>query len=148
MVLILVLGQHNQGLVKQAILFYLFAYLIATIGVFAVLNWSELFIKQEREIRINDWQGLMWQKTGPAILLLTSFLTLAGIPLTAGFIGKFYIMMSATAGQLWWLLSGIIVGSGIALAYYLPIIYCLFKPACDNTAAPIAAMNVYQKQVR
>jgi len=49
-------------------------------------------------------------------------LSLAGIPLTAGFIGKFYIFTSAAEGRLWGLLLATIVGSGLGLYYYLRII--------------------------
>ena len=49
-------------------------------------------------------------------------LSLAGIPLTAGFIGKFYIFTSGAEGRLWGLLAAIIVGSGLGLYYYLRII--------------------------
>ena len=49
-------------------------------------------------------------------------LSLAGIPLTVGFIGKFYIFTSGADGRLWGLLLAIIVGSGLGLYYYLRII--------------------------
>ena len=49
-------------------------------------------------------------------------LSLAGIPLTAGFIGKFYIFTSGVEGQLWGLMIAIIAGSGLGLYYYLKII--------------------------
>jgi NADH-quinone oxidoreductase subunit N len=49
-------------------------------------------------------------------------LSLAGIPLTAGFIGKFYIFTSGADGRLWGLLIAIIAGSGLGLYYYLRII--------------------------
>ena len=48
--------------------------------------------------------------------------SLAGIPLTAGFIGKFYIFTSGADARLWGLLLAIIIGSGLGLYYYLRII--------------------------
>jgi NADH-quinone oxidoreductase subunit N len=49
-------------------------------------------------------------------------LSLAGIPLTAGFIGKFYIFTSGAERRLWGLLAAVIAGSGLGLYYYLRII--------------------------
>jgi len=57
-----------------------------------------------------------------AAIFTLMLLSLAGIPLTAGFIGKFYIFTSAADGRLWGLLLAIIVGSGLGLYYYLRII--------------------------
>jgi len=54
---------------------------------------------------------------------------LAGIPLTAGFIGKFYLISFASYHALWLLLGAIILGSAISLAYYLPLIFKLFEKA-------------------
>ena len=44
-----------------------------------------------------------------------------------GFIGKFYILSQATIANAWWLISILIIGSGIGLAYYLPIIFKVFS---------------------
>ncbi|HWR81012.1 MAG TPA: proton-conducting transporter membrane subunit, partial [Pseudomonas sp.] len=53
-------------------------------------------------------------------------LSLAGIPLTAGFIGKFYIITVGVQAQLWWLLGTLVLGSAIAVFYYLRVIVTLF----------------------
>jgi len=65
--------------------------------------------------------------------VIFSVLSFAGIPLTAGFIGKFYLVSFAADHALWSLLAALIVGSGIALAYYLPIIFALF---CEPQSTP------------
>ena len=56
-------------------------------------------------------------------------LSFAGIPLTVGFIGKFYIFMSGVESALWVLLAVLIIGSGIGLYYYLRIIYRMLLPS-------------------
>ena len=61
--------------------------------------------------------------------MITVLLSLAGIPLTAGFIGKFYIITSGIEGELWFLLSMLIIGSAIGLYYYLRLIYIMLQPA-------------------
>ena len=56
-------------------------------------------------------------------------LSLAGIPLTIGFIGKFYIFFAGVEAALWVLLAVLIIGSGIGLYYYLRIVYCMLLAA-------------------
>ncbi|MGH8446328.1 MAG: proton-conducting transporter membrane subunit, partial [Solimonas sp.] len=53
-------------------------------------------------------------------------LSLAGIPLTAGFIGKFYVITAGVDAHLWWLLGAVVVGSAIGLYYYLRLLISLF----------------------
>jgi NADH-quinone oxidoreductase subunit N len=55
-------------------------------------------------------------------------LSLAGIPVTAGFIGKFYIVMAGVAAGLWWLLALVVIGSAIGLYYYLRVMVTLYLP--------------------
>jgi NADH-quinone oxidoreductase subunit N len=110
----------------QTVLFYFTAYIIATLSLFTVLTLYELNHRQVNDVTVTDWQGLFWQQPLLALLAITGLLALAGIPLTAGFIGKFYLIHLASQNQLWWLLGSLIIGSGISLAYYLPIIFQLF----------------------
>ncbi|MEX2366194.1 MAG: proton-conducting transporter membrane subunit, partial [Pseudohongiellaceae bacterium] len=58
---------------------------------------------------------------------------LAGIPLTAGFIGKFYIFVAGITGSLWLLVGTMIIGSGIGLFYYLRIIFTMTKRTDEGT---------------
>jgi len=128
----------------QSVLFYLSAYLLATISLFTVLALFEAGNPIEHrlgsDIKIDDWQGMFWQKPMLASLIIIAILSLAGIPLTAGFIGKFYLISFASQQQLWGLLVSLIIGSGIALAYYLPIIFSLFRESNKESAAD-AAVN-------
>jgi NADH-quinone oxidoreductase subunit N len=131
----------------QTVLFYFTAYIIATLSLFTVLTLYELNHQQINDVTVSNWQGLFWQQPLLALLAITGLLALAGIPLTAGFIGKFYLIHLASQNQLWWLLGSLIIGSGISLAYYLPIIFQLFaqnkvelnlpsmisKPLCTKT---------------
>ena len=65
-------------------------------------------------------------------------LSLAGIPLTAGFIGKFFIITAGVQSQLWWLLGALILGSAIGLYYYLRVMVTLFlvEPGIRRQDAP------------
>src|SRR3546814_17354096 len=66
-------------------------------------------------------------------------LSLAGIPLTAGFIGKFYIITAGVDAHLWWLLAAVVAGSAIGLYYYLRLMISLFllDPSKHRLSAPL-----------
>jgi NADH-quinone oxidoreductase subunit N len=53
-------------------------------------------------------------------------LSLAGIPLTAGFIGKFYIIATGVQSQQWWLVGSLVLGSAIGVFYYLRVMVTLY----------------------
>lgn len=126
-ILILVLGHPNVMVVHYSAFYYLFAYVLANIGVFSVLCWQKKHLNEETDITRCHWQGLIWRNPWQGSVVLISLLGLAGVPLTAGFIGKFYLVVAASYGQLWWMLSALVIGSGIGLAYYLPLIFALFN---------------------
>jgi len=66
-------------------------------------------------------------------------LSLAGIPLTAGFIGKFYIIATGVESQLWWLVGALVIGSAIGVFYYLRVMVTLFliEPNLRRHDAPL-----------
>ncbi|MGZ8160090.1 MAG: NADH-quinone oxidoreductase subunit N [Methylobacter sp.] len=113
-------GSISSALLVESVSFYLLAYFITTIGAFGVV--SVLSTAQTEADDIAFYRGLFWRRPWLAAVFTLMLLSLAGIPLTAGFIGKFYIFTSAADGRLWGLLSVIIVGSGLGLYYYLRII--------------------------
>ncbi|WP_347986072.1 NADH-quinone oxidoreductase subunit N [Methylomonas sp. AM2-LC] len=110
----------STEIANEAITFYLSAYLITLLGAFGVI--SMLSSPQEEAEDISNYRGLFWRRPGLATAFTLMLLSLAGIPLTAGFIGKFYIFVSAMDKQLWGLLCAVIIGSGVGLYYYLKII--------------------------
>ncbi|SDE29610.1 NADH-quinone oxidoreductase subunit N [Riemerella columbipharyngis] len=103
--------------------FYLFAYSLATIGVFMNLIWVE---KIKKETSFDAFCGLA--KTEPLLALVSavSLLSMAGIPLTAGFIGKFNIFSQAISGGALLVVIVAIVGSALSIAYYLRLIIAMF----------------------
>jgi NADH-quinone oxidoreductase subunit N len=108
------------SLAIESVTFYLVAYFITTVGAFGVV--SVLSTSQTEAGDISFYRGLFWRQPWLAAIFTLMLLSLAGIPLTVGFIGKFYIFTSAADGRLWGLLFAIIVGSGLGLYYYLRII--------------------------
>lgn len=127
LIVVLLSGNESVHMAWQSVLFYLTAYILASVSIFAVLTLIERDSEQSTDLTIQDWRGLFWRQPLLATLLIFSLLSFAGIPLTAGFIGKFYLVSFAANEALWSLLGALIIGSGIALAYYLPVIFSLFS---------------------
>ena len=69
------------------------------------------------------------------------------IPLTVGFIGKFYLFFAGVEAALWVLLGALVIGSGIGLYYYLRIVYRMVLPAEDNGSSQLAAVNLSARGV-
>ena len=114
----------------EAVTFYLLAYVIMSLGAFGVLT---NFSSSENELdRITDYQGLFWRSPWLAAVFTGMLLSLAGIPLTVGFIGKFYVFLAGVETELWILLSVLIIGSGIGLYYYLRIVYRMLMPVSSD----------------
>jgi NADH-quinone oxidoreductase subunit N len=116
-------GSIAPTLAVEAVTFYLVAYFITTIGAFGVV--AVLSTPQREADDISIYRGLFWRRPWLAGTFTLMLLSLAGIPLTAGFIGKFYVFTSGADGGLWGLLVAIIVGSGLGLYYYLRIIVAM-----------------------
>lgn len=104
--------------------FYLFAYSLATVGMMMCLIWVE---KLKRETSYNAFKGLGHSEPLLAITAAVSLLSMAGIPLTAGFMGKFAIFAQAIEKAPFLVLVAIL-GSAISIAYYLRIIMAMFFP--------------------
>ena len=111
----------------EAVTFYLLAYMIMSLGAFGV---ASVVSSSEKEFDlVSDYQGLFWRDPWLALIFTGMLLSLAGIPLTIGFIGKFYLFFAGVESALWVLLLVLVVGSGIGLFYYLRIVYHLLLPA-------------------
>jgi NADH-quinone oxidoreductase subunit N len=108
----------------QAAVFYLAVYLPMNMAAFAVI------VARERETDLGDnvaaLTGLGRERPWLAWPMTISMLALAGIPATAGFIGKFYLIDAAVAGGYTWLGVVIVVGSMISLGYYLPVVAAMW----------------------
>jgi len=131
LIVLLISSQESMAFAWQSAQFYLAAYILASLSIFTVIVICEQQYREQNEIdvqlKIEDLQGLFWHNRALALLTIIAVLSFAGIPLTMGFIGKFYLLSHATTGELWWLVAALIVGSGIALSYYLRIIFVLFN---------------------
>ena len=131
----------------EAAIYYLFAYLVTVVGTFAILMViSNQALEQQTDaspFTISRLKGLYWKKPATAFVLTLLFLSLAGIPLTIGFIGKFYITLSAVNAQMWGLLGALIVSSIAGLYYYLRIIMMMAEKNLDAQASSPKIQEVH-----
>jgi NADH-quinone oxidoreductase subunit N len=109
----------------EAVSFYLVAYFITTVGAFGIL--ATLSDKDRDAENIEDYQGLLWRRPWTAAILSAMLLSLAGIPLTAGFVGKFYLIAAGVSAQKWLLVAMLALNSAIGLYYYIRIIAVMFE---------------------
>lgn len=107
---------------------YLVTYLIATLAAFGVVTQLSSPFGGEDAAGLHHYRGLFWRRPWLAAVMTVSFLSLAGIPLTAGFIGKFYVLVLGVSDGRWWLVGGIVAGSAIGLFYYLRVMVTLYLP--------------------
>ncbi len=115
----------------EAVAVYLATYVGTSLGAFGVVSLVSSPFAGKDAAHIDHFRGLYYKRPVLAVSMAIMMLSLAGIPLTMGFIGKFYILSVTMASGLWWLTGGVIVGSGIALFYYLRVMAILFmdRPA-------------------
>jgi NADH-quinone oxidoreductase subunit N len=107
---------------------YLITYLVTTLAAFGVVTMVSSPFGGEDAAGLHHYRGLFWRRPWLAAVMTVSFLSLAGIPLTAGFIGKFYVLALGVADARWWLVGGIVAGSAIGLFYYLRVMVALYLP--------------------
>jgi NADH-quinone oxidoreductase subunit N len=125
LVIIIAAAQIPDLLSVEGAVFYIAAYVFTSLAGFVVVN---VLSDASRElVELEDYRGLFWRNPILAAVFIIVLLSLAGIPLTAGFIGKFYIFVTGVEGELWTLLTVLIAGSSVALYYYLRFIYVMLQ---------------------
>ncbi len=123
----------------EAVTFYLLAYVVMSLGAFGV---ASVVSSSEKEFDVvADYRGLFWRAPWLAAIFTAMLLSLAGIPLTIGFIGKFYIFLAGVEAEMWYLLAALIIGSGIGLYYYLRIVYRMLTPASEEIPFRVAGIE-------
>ena len=120
-----------------AVLFYLTAYALMKLGAFVLV--AHLGGAGERRGEINDYAGLGAQQPVAAAFFTLYLLSLLGLPVTAGFLGKFYIFDAAIKSRLVWLAVLLAVNSVIGAYYYLRVIVVMYmrEPQQQWTLLPI-----------
>lgn len=122
----------GRSFAAEAVTFYLVAYVTMTLGAFGVVTARSTPFRDADAF--DDYRGLFWSRPWLAVTFMLSLLSLAGIPITAGFLGKFYAIAAGVYADLWLLVLLVITNSAIGVYYYLRLIVTMF----DRSAAEIA----------
>ena len=128
LVAVVVGGANGLG----AVIFYLMAYAFMNFGVFAILILASS--KGRERVTFDDYAGFGYLEPALGLAMLVFMLSLAGIPLTAGFAGKFQIFKTAVEqGYIWLTVIGVL-NSVVSIYYYLRMIVVMYmqRPTADS----------------
>ena len=128
------MNSANRALAVEAATYYLIAYTATTIAAFGLLTLISADRVERENVQLQQLSGLFWRQPLPACLMLVALLSLAGIPLTAGFIAKFYLVNAAVSGHHWVLLFSLALGSALGIYYYLRVIYYMTRQPHEHPA--------------
>ncbi len=109
----------------EAATFYLVAYMVTTLGAFGVV--TVVSEKDHDAEALEAYRGLFWRRPWLAVILTAALLSLAGIPLTAGFVGKFYVLAAGIESSLWLLVILLVINSAISVFYYLRLLVVIYS---------------------
>jgi len=144
---VLLVGLAAMGLgsatAQSALVYYLIAYSVTTLGAFAVVAW--IGTRDRERLLVDDWAGLAGHHPGAALAMTVCLLSLGGLPPTGGFFGKFYVFKSAMEvydQQLLWLVVVGVVNSAISIYYYLRIVTAMYFREATAPFTPIQSAGL------
>jgi len=122
----------------RAVTFYLAAYLLMTLLSFAIL----IIVAQQTGEEISHFDGLAKRAPFLAFAMLVAMASLAGLPFTAGFFGKFFIFVSAVAQKQTALVAVGIVTVACGFYYYLKVVRAMYwQPSANNNAIAVSSLS-------
>jgi NADH-quinone oxidoreductase subunit N len=128
-----IVAANDRGV--SGALFYLATYGITVLGSFAVV--AVLAGRDERRVRLGDYRGVFYEHPVLAGALTLFLLSLAGVPVTSGFVGKLLVFGAAVeAGYSWVVVVGV-VASVIAAFFYLRVMVVMYMQEPEAEAAPV-----------
>ncbi|HEV2495275.1 MAG TPA: NADH-quinone oxidoreductase subunit N [Terriglobia bacterium] len=143
-VLVAFLASGSMG--AQAVTFYLVAYFITTLGAFGVVT---VLSPSERDAdQLDDYRGLFWKRPVLGSIFTLMLLSLAGIPATAGFFAKFYIVAAGASAAIWGLIILLVLTSVVGLYYYLRVVVAVYSAPIEkstvqlNPSLPLASSAI------
>lgn len=123
----------------QSVSFYLATYLLMTLASFFILAQVRI---QDGSEEINAFNGLGKRNPTLAIGLTLIMAALAGVPLTAGFVGKAFVFMLAVDAGLWWGVALAAIGAAAGFYYYFKIIRAIWWEAPADGAKPLVLPQI------
>ncbi len=132
-------GSAEGAPAYAAVLFYLVSYALVKLGAFTIV--SQLGGTGEKNLSLDDYAGLSQRQPFVAAALSVYLLSLLGLPVTAGFFGKFYIFKAAVNSHLLWLAVLMAINSVIGAYYYLRVIVVMYMRESSVEAAAAAPVG-------
>ncbi|MDQ3777655.1 MAG: NADH-quinone oxidoreductase subunit N, partial [Actinomycetota bacterium] len=114
----------NSELGGRALLYYLIPYSAASLGSFAVIAARERELVDR--VTLDNIGGMGWERPVLGVAMWIFMLAFAGLPLTGGFVGKFYVFAAAYDRGWWWLVVAGVIATAISLYYYLAVIRAMY----------------------
>lgn len=116
---------------QNAAAFYLVAYFATTLAGFGVIT---MLSNHENELEdLDSYRGLFWKRPGLALVFSAALLSLAGLPPSAGLVGKIFVAAAGVNSALWLLLIVLVIASVIGVFYYFRIMISLYRnPEADE----------------
>jgi NADH-quinone oxidoreductase subunit N len=124
----------DSELGARALLFYLIPYSAMSIGAFAVVAARERELNAP--VTLDSLSGMGWERPLLGVAMWVFMLGFAGLPLTGGFVGKFYVFSAAYESGWTWLIIVGVVATAVSLYYYLGIVRALYMRAPELKLAP------------
>ncbi len=133
LIVALCIAGTDSSLGYETVLLYLIAYFVMTLAAFGVISVVANKDQSDGDT-LESIRGLFWLRPVAGATLIVSALSLAGIPLTLGFIAKFYLFAMGIEGNLWALVSTLVIGSALGIYYYLRIVFATMKKPEDGVS--------------
>ncbi len=133
--LIAIAANSDDG--ATSLLYYLIPYTAATVGAFAVVAARERELG--KPVSLSNLEGLGWERPFLGIGMWVFMLSLAGFPLTGGFLGKLFVFSAIYEAGWWWLVVIGVLATALSLAYYLNIVRALYMRSGELAPGAVVA---------
>lgn len=131
--IVVLVVSHDKAAALEATVVYSIGYLFSSIAAFGVISLMSSPYKGDDSDELYSYRGLFWYRPFLAAVLTTALLSLAGIPLTVGFIGKLYVIKLAVFNDLWWFAGAMVIGSATGIFFYLRTMVSLYLRPPSNS---------------
>jgi NADH-quinone oxidoreductase subunit N len=131
-ILIGITGQSAEG--SASVIYFVLIYIFSNLAAFGVINLVSAVTGREN---VNDYKGFYKTNKGLSWVLAIALFSLGGIPPTAGFFGKFFLLLAGAGKGNYLLITIAALNMVISLYYYLRVIKAIFMDANDNPIEPI-----------
>jgi NADH-quinone oxidoreductase subunit N len=133
-ILVGISGSSQMG--AASVTYFLLIYVFSNLGAFGVISYISALTGKEN---MDDYRGLY--KTNPFLtwVLTIALFSLAGIPPTAGFFGKFFLLMAGAGHGNYLLITIAALNMIISLYYYLKVVKVMFMDTSEN---PIERLSI------